>query len=89
MQVPLGAAVRTPIGLSVAGGPSQNFPFLLCTQQGCYATGTINSDLLAAMKSGKGELKVSYGILDNGLTEHGIAASVSLTGFPEVDERLK
>lgn len=89
MQVPLGAAVRTPVGVSVAGGPSQNFAFLLCTQQGCYATGALNSDLLTAMKAGKGELRVTYGILDNGLTEHGIAASLPLTGFPEVDERLK
>jgi invasion protein IalB len=88
MQVPLGAAVRTPIGISVAGGASQNFPFLLCTQQGCYATGAINSDLLAAMKTGKGELKITYGILDNGLSEHNIAASLPLTGFPAVYERL-
>jgi invasion protein IalB len=88
MQVPLGAALRTPIGVSIGGGALQNFPFLLCTQQGCYATGAINSDLLAAMKAGKGELKISYGILDNGLTEHGIAASLPLTGFPAVYERL-
>ncbi len=89
MQVPLGAALRTPIGVGLAGGASQNFPFLLCTQQGCYATGAINSDLLAAMKGGKGELKVSYGILDKDLREDSIAASLSLTGFPAVYERLK
>jgi len=88
MQVPLGAAVRTPVEVSVVGGPSQNFAFLLCTQQGCYATGALNGDLLAAMKAGKGELKVTYGILDNGLAEHGIAASLPLAGFADVDARL-
>jgi invasion protein IalB len=88
MQVPLGAAVRTPIGVSVAGGPTQSFTYLTCSQQGCYATGAINSDLLASMKAGKGELRVSYGILDNSLAEHGITASLSLTGFADVYARL-
>ena len=89
MQVPLGASVHTPVDVSVAGGPSQGFTFLTCSQQGCYATGVVNSDLLTAMKAGKGDLKVTYGMLDNGLAEHGITASLSLTGFPEVFERLK
>jgi invasion protein IalB len=89
MQVPLGVSVRTPIGVSVGSSPSQNFAFLFCSQQGCYATGTINSDLLAAMKAGKGELRASYGILDNNLAEHGIAASLPLTGFADVYARLK
>ncbi len=89
MQVPLGVSVRTPIGVSVGSSPSQNFPFLFCSQQGCYATGTINSDLLAAMKAGKGELRVSYGILDNNLAEHGVTGSLPLTGFPDVYARLR
>lgn len=89
MQVPLGTSVRTPVNVSVTSGPSQSFPFLFCSQQGCFATGAVNADLLAAMKAGKGELRLSYSILDNGLAEHGVTASLALTGFSEVDERLK
>ncbi len=89
MQVPLGVALRTPIAVSVTGGPSQNFTFMLCSQQGCYATGAIDSDLLTAMKAGKGDLRVNYSLLDNSLAEHGITASLPLTGFPDVYARLK
>ncbi|HTU70352.1 MAG TPA: invasion associated locus B family protein [Candidatus Baltobacteraceae bacterium] len=89
MNVPLGAAVRTPVGVSVNGGPSQNFPFLTCSPQGCYATGTVSADLLAAMRAGKGDLRVTYGMLDANLAEHGITATLSLTGFSQVDDRLK
>lgn len=89
MVVPLGASIRIPVALAIAGGPSQNFPYLFCSQQGCYATGAINGDLLAAMKAGKGDLKITYTMLDNNLGEHGITASLSLTGFAEVAARLK
>jgi invasion protein IalB len=89
MQVPLGVAIRTPIAVSTAGGPSQNFTFLFCSQQGCYATGALDNDLLLAMKAGKGDLRVSYALLDNSLAEHGITASLPLAGFADVDARLK
>ncbi|HTV93373.1 MAG TPA: invasion associated locus B family protein [Verrucomicrobiae bacterium] len=89
MNVPLGTSVRTPIGVSVAGGPSQSFQFLTCSQQGCYATGSLNSDLLAAMREAKGDLRVVYDVLDNNLVPHTITASLSLVGFSQVDDRLK
>jgi invasion protein IalB len=89
MNVPLGTSVRTPMGVSVAGGPSQSFEFLTCSQQGCYATGTLNADLLAAMRDAKGDLRVTYDVLDNNLVPHTITASLPLTGFSQVDDRLK
>ncbi len=89
MHVPLGTSVRTPIGVSVAGGPSQNFQFLTCSQQGCYATGAVNADLLAAMRDAKGNLRVVYDILDNNLAPHTITVSLPLAGFSQVDDRLK
>ena len=87
--VPLDASLRTPIALSISGGPSQSFSYATCSQQGCYAIGPVNGDLLNAMRSGKGDLHVTYGLLDSNLVEHGINASLSLTGFPEVYARLK
>lgn len=89
MTVPLGASLRTPIDLSIDGGPSQSFSYLTCSPQGCYATGELNANLLASMRAAKGDLKVSYGLLDGSLGEHGITASLPLTGFAEVDDRLK
>jgi invasion protein IalB len=90
MTVPLGTSVRTAVGVSVAGGPSQSFPFLTClAQQGCFATAPINADLLAAMREGKGDLHVTYAVLDNGLNEHQVTASLPLAGFSAVYDRLK
>lgn len=89
MNVPLGVSVRTPISLAVGNGPSQSFTYLACTQQGCFATGTMNADLLGAMKAGKGDLRVSYGYLDAGLGEHSVNATLSLNGFAEVTDKLK
>jgi invasion protein IalB len=89
MNVPLGTSVRTPMGVSVVGGPSQSFQFLTCSQQGCYATGTVNADLLAAMRDAKGDLRVTYDMLDGNLVPHTITASLPLAGFSQVDDRLK
>lgn len=89
MQVPLGTSVRTPIGVSVTGGPSQTYQFLMCSQQGCFATGPINADLLAAMRAGKGEMRVTYAVLDTNLVEHDVTASLNLAGFSQVYDRLK
>jgi invasion protein IalB len=89
MQVPLGTSVRTPIGVSVTGGPSQTYQFLMCSQQGCFAAAPINADLLTAMRAGKGELRVTYALLDTNLVEHDVTASLSLAGFSQVYDRLK
>ena len=89
MTAPLGISVHTPVGVSVTGGPAQQFPFVTCSQQGCFATAKINADLLAAMRASKGDLKVTYGVLDANLAEHTVTATLSLTGFPAVYDRLK
>jgi invasion protein IalB len=89
INVPLGTSVRTPVGVSIAGGPAQNFPFLACGQQGCFATGNVNADLLSAMRAAKTNLTVTYGVLDGNLAEHVVTASLPLTGFPEVYDKLK
>ncbi len=89
MQVPLGTSVRTPIGVSVTGGPSQTYQFLMCSQQGCFASSPINADLLAAMRAGKGEMRVTYAVLDGNLVEHDVTASLSLEGFSQVYDHLK
>ncbi len=89
IKVPLEASVRTPIGVSVTGGASQSFQFLTCSPQGCFATGTISADLLAAMRAAKGDLKVAYVLLDASLTERTITATIPLAGFAQVYDKLK
>jgi invasion protein IalB len=88
MQVPLGDAIGAPIDVTI-GSTSQKFPFLFCSQQGCYATGTVQPDLLAAMRTSSSDMKVTYSVLDNNLAEHAVTASLSLTGFAQVDDSLK
>jgi len=89
MDAPLGVSVRTPVAVSMPGGPSQNFTFLACSQQGCFATGVLDDGLLAAMRAGKSDLHVTYGLLDTNLAEHEVTATIPLTGFAEVSNRLK
>ncbi|HEY1727246.1 MAG TPA: invasion associated locus B family protein [Candidatus Baltobacteraceae bacterium] len=89
MQVPLGAAVGTPISVNLGNGVTQNYPYLTCSQQGCFATATVQDAVLTAMRAGKVEMKVTYTILDQTLTPHDINASIALTGFPEVYDKLK
>lgn len=89
INAPLGTSLRTPVGLSIAGGASQNFPFLTCSQQGCFATGSIDADLLAAMRAAKSNLTVTYGVLDANLAEHDVTASLPLSGFSQVYDKLK
>lgn len=88
VRVPLNSSVRTPVSVSV-GTATQTFPFLTCSQQGCFATGTLNADLLAAMRAGSGALNVSYALLDSSLTPRGITASLPLSGFGQVYDKLK
>jgi len=89
MNVPLGVSVRTPVTVAAGTGPSQSFSYLACTQQGCFATGTMNADLLGAMRAGKADLRVSYVILDGNLAEHTVNATLSLAGFADVSDKLK
>ncbi len=89
MNVPLGVSVRTPVTVAAGSESSQTFTYLACTQQGCFATGTMNADLLAAMRAGKGDLRVSYVLLDGSLREHTVNATLPLAGFSEVSEKLK
>jgi invasion protein IalB len=88
MQVPLGASVSSPIGVSITGGPSQSFSYLTCSQQGCFATGSVNADLITAMRSDKGEIHVTYTMLDDNLAGHDVTATISLSGFSQVYDRL-
>ena len=89
INTPLGISVKTPVGVSVAGSATQSFPFLTCSQAGCFATGPVNADLLAAMRGAKSDLKVTYDVLDTGLNERAVTATLSLTGFAAVADRLK
>jgi invasion protein IalB len=89
MQVPLGAAVGAPIIVNLGNGVKQNYTYLTCSQQGCFASATVQDAVLAAMRAGKTEMKVTYTILDQTLAPHDINASIALTGFSEVYDKLK
>ncbi len=89
MQVPLGAAVGTPIIVSLGNGVTQNYSYLTCAQQGCFASATVQDAVLAAMRAGKSEMKVTYTLLDQTLAPHDVNASIAMTGFSEVYDKLK
>lgn len=88
LEVPLGAAVNSPVTISMPAGVTQNFPFVTCSQQGCYAAAAVDAALLSAMRAGKAEIKATYTLLDGNLAPHGVTVSLPLTGFAEVYEKL-
>jgi invasion protein IalB len=89
MEVPVGAALASPISVNIGTGVTQTFPYLTCSQQGCYATAPLQDNVLAAMRAGKVEMKVTYTLLDQNLAAHDVNASVALTGFSDVYDKLK
>lgn len=88
LEVPLGAAVNAPITISMPAGVTENFPFVTCSQQGCFAAAAVDAALLSAMRAGKSELKATYTLLDTNLNPHAVTVSLPLTGFAEVYEKL-
>lgn len=88
LEVPLGAAVNTPVTISMPAGVTENFPFVTCSQQGCFAAAAVDTALLSAMRAGKAELKATYTLLDTNLNPHAVTVSLPLTGFSEVYEKL-
>ena len=88
LEVPLGAAVNAPITISMPAGVTENFPFVTCSQQGCFAAAAVDAALLSAMRAGKSELKATYTLLDTNLNPHAVTVSLPLTGFAEVYDKL-
>ncbi|MGH7685096.1 MAG: invasion associated locus B family protein, partial [Vulcanimicrobiaceae bacterium] len=88
LQVPLGAGVNSPVTIGMPGGATENFPFVTCSQQGCFAAATVDAPLLSAMRAGKAEIRATYTLLDNNLSPHGVTVSLPLTGFAEVYDKL-
>jgi invasion protein IalB len=88
LEVPLGAAVNAPVTLNMGNGVTQDFPFVTCSQQGCYAAAAVDAALLKAMRDGKAQMKATYTLLDTNLAPHAVTVSLPLTGFSEVYDKL-
>ena len=88
LEVPLGAAVNSPVTISMPAGVTENFPFVTCSQQGCFAAAAVDAPLLAAMRGGKAEMRATYTLLDGSLNPHAVTVSLPLTGFDEVYAKL-
>lgn len=88
LEVPLGAAVNSPVTISMPAGVTENFPFVTCSQQGCYAAAAVDAPLLSAMRAGKADMKATYTLLDGNLNPHAVTVSLPLTGFSEVYDKL-
>ena len=89
LQAPLGVAVGTPVEISITAGATQTFPYVTCSQQGCFAAAAVNQPLLDAMRAGKAELKATYTLLDNNFNPHAVTVSLPLAGFSDVYDKLK
>ena len=86
------ATVQLPLGLNLPGGAkwqvddgkATDLQIQTCEQRGCYASGPLAPDLLAAMKTGK-ELKVSF----QNLAKETITIPMQLADFAAAYDKIK
>jgi invasion protein IalB len=84
VQLPLGLNLPAGAKLQVDDGKVVDLQIQTCENRGCYASGPIAPDLLAALKSGK-ELKVSF----QNLAKETMSIPLPLADFAAAYEKIK
>ncbi len=89
VQVPLGAAVDSPVRVGLNAGSEELLPFVSCYSSGCFARATLGDALLAQMRDGKQPLSVSYASFDANMNRQTIRITLPLDGFAVAYDKLK
>lgn len=89
VQIPLGAALETPVQVGFEGGPQQTLPFFSCYSNGCFASDRLNDTILTQMRGAKQPLAVSYATLDRSMNRQTIRITLPLDGFAVAYDKLK
>jgi invasion protein IalB len=84
VQLPLGLNLQAGAKFQVDDGKSVELPIQTCENRGCYASGTIAPDVLAAMKAGK-QMKVSFQTMN----KETITIPMPLTDFAPAYDKIK
>jgi invasion protein IalB len=84
IQLPLGLNLPVGARLQVDDGKPLDLQIQTCENRGCYASTSIGSEMLAAMKSGK-QLKVSF----QNMAKETIAIPMPLADFAAAYDKIK
>jgi invasion protein IalB len=84
VQLPLGLNLAAGTKLQVDDGKIADLPIQTCEARGCYATGPVAPELLAALRSGK-QLKLSF----QSLAKETMTIPVPLADFAAAYDRIK
>jgi invasion protein IalB len=84
VQLPLGLNLPGGAKLQIDDGKNVDLQIQTCENRGCYASGTIAPDVLAAMKAGK-QIKVSFQTMN----KETITIPLPLTDFAPAYDKIK
>jgi len=84
VTVPLGIFLGAGIGFNVDGAASQQLELQTCDRSGCYASGAVSPDTLAAMQNGQ-----KLNILFQSMSKQVVTLEMSLVGFTAIYQKLK
>jgi invasion protein IalB len=84
VQLPLGLNLPGGAKFQIDDGKNVDLQIQTCENRGCYASGTIAPDVLAALKAGK-QMKVSFQTMN----KETIAIPMPLTDFASAYDKIK
>ena len=84
VQLPLGLNLPVGAKFQIDDGKTVDLQIQTCENRGCYASGTIAPDVLAALKAGK-QMKVSFQTMN----KETITIPMPLTDFAPAYEKIK
>jgi invasion protein IalB len=84
VQLPLGLNLPAGAKFQIDDGKNVDLQIQTCENRGCYASGTIASDVLAALKAGK-QMKVSFQTMN----KETITIPMPLTDFAPAYDKIK
>lgn len=83
-SVPLGIYLGAGIGFNIDGAAAQQLELQTCDRNGCYASGPVSPETLAAMQNGQ-QLNIQF----QSMSKQSVTLQMSLLGFTAVYQKLK
>lgn len=84
VSAPLGIYLGAGIGFNIDGAGAQQLDLQTCDRNGCYASGPVSPETLAAMQNGQ-----KLNIVFQSMNKQAVTLEMSLVGFTATYQKLK